>query len=174
MTRPTSPAMQEAAHNLPVDVFPHDDSRIIESDAPDPFDLRLIDWTTRQIVQPRRIVRFLYWGFAGITKRYERVREFVAVQLSPKVESGAYEERQNICGECESQKMVKGVTWFGRAFVHLYCGACNCGQWWLAELREHKNWKARHRCPRRKHPGTYPKRLCAGCGANGDRSHGNA
>ncbi len=164
MTQPTSPAMQKAAHDLPVVAPPSTDGRIHESPMPTPLDLRLIDWAKIQIVTPRRVGRFLFWVFSGVTNKYERVREFTVVQLSRKVESDDYDERQTICAECEAVEMVEGTSRGGRVFVYRYCGACNCPQWGPARLSR-KNWKARHRCPLRKHPGKYPQRGCSGCGA---------
>lgn len=135
--------------------------RVHEIDMPAPIDLRLTGWISRQIITPRRIVRLVYWLWTKFVRPYERVHEFVAIMLSGRVTDEEFAERQEVCDACTSQVVVEGVGWRSGS----YCLACKCPRWPLARLAR-KNWKQRHRCPERKHPGVYPKQGCVGCGGS--------
>lgn len=49
---------------------------------------------------------------------------------------------------------------------HGFCSSCGCPPWTLSRLK-HKNRLLRWRCPRQRHPGTYPQYARIPCGGNG-------
>jgi len=80
---------------------------------------------------------------------YPFVRSFVKAVLSPKVDSPTYLERMGICQGCNRQVIGKRHK--------KYCGACGCGQWFLARL-DIKNRMSGWNCPLGKHPGSVALR----------------
>ena len=121
----------------------------------EPRDVRLLGWVYRQIVTPRRIVRFLVWIVNPM--RLVRARIALAAILGPRVSEEEYRDRQSICKVCEKRDGD-------------YCRACRCPRWRLSRLGR-KNRMARHYCPHKRHSGQYPgwklPYICPGCGGNG-------
>lgn len=151
----TPPVMTRSHDSLPARTMPNvtiTDPRITHSKIVPPFDLRFIRWTHHQIVTPRRIVRFLLWGFRIATYMYLMPRSFLAAELGPRVGDSDYEERNQICAMCESR-------------TGDYCKSCHCPKWPLARLR-HKNRLKNWLCPKQRHPGDYPQYGCVGCSSN--------
>jgi len=121
----------------------------------EPWDVRLLGWTYRQIVTPRRIVRFLVWIVNPM--RWVRARIALAAIIGPRVSEEEYRDRQSICGVCEKRDGD-------------FCRACRCPRWRLSRLGR-KNRMARHHCPHKRHSGRYPEwkipYICPGCRGNG-------
>lgn len=121
-------------------------------------------------------------------------------RFSPLVSEEKRLTRDAVCAACEDREVQEPPTGFFRwAFLGhelfpggLYCGACNCWNWFLALLKT-KNTREGHVCPLSKHPGQPPIKMptprevdkhpgqppmpkptgdCEGCGgkkANGQR-----
>ena len=119
-------------------------------DQPLPWDHRVLSWVIRQIETPYRVRRLVSWAARGVATWYGKLRSVVVVLTSPKVFPWAFEERQAICDGCPENDAG-------------YCRACRCWKWRLAKL-VHKNRRSKWLCPLVKHPGTYPKYGCPGCG----------
>ena len=63
--------------------------------------------------------------------------QFVQVVSGPKVNDAEFDRRMALCAACPKRKQHEG---------NLYCGACGCGQWPLAELHTKLRF-ARLQCP---------------------------
>jgi len=107
-----------------------------------------VRWTWRMI-----LLHWLYRGLDFLAGRYARVRirpwrskmigkavEFTSTVTSGRVPREVYEARLAACGSCEHVH---------RDGDRLYCRACGCPEWSLAELHK-KLWFARLRCPKGK------------------------
>ena len=66
-----------------------------------------------------------------------RIWEFMTVVSGPRVTEEVFEQRLAICSECDR---------LHRDRDKLYCRACGCGAWRMAELHS-KLWWARLECP---------------------------
>lgn len=129
-------------------------------EVPLPLDLRCLAWVEHQIVTPRRIVRLTLWCWRlFIMRPWWRAHELIAVIASDNVSTKRYEERQAICMACEHRVSLYDSRWSWRNGE--FCHSCECPRWPLARLIW-KNTKSRWRCPRRKHPGIYPRYRIAG------------
>jgi hypothetical protein len=71
--------------------------------------------------------------------RLGRVRSFLAAVTGPKVSEEVFRQRLIICASNACGHLRKQDD-------RLYCGACGCGQWRLAELHT-KLWFANLECP---------------------------
>jgi len=68
---------------------------------------------------------------------WHKAREFLKVVSGPKVEDEVFAARMATCSECPAVKRVD---------ERLYCGACGCTNWRLAELTRKLRY-ARLKCP---------------------------
>lgn len=159
----TSTRTLAARRTLPVKPY-YDESRIsgrrVEIHRPAPWDLRLILWIGRQIYQPRRIVRLLYFLWQLSYAGYNQARLFTVAVCSHRVDDAEYETRQILCRRCPH-------------YDNGYCSSCRCPRWPLSRL-DRKNRYSGWKCPEQKHPGVYvvyrkpPKRT--GCGGSTEQN----
>lgn len=147
--------------------LPASDDRVKFVQSRLPMDLRIGDWIQRWIIAVPHIfprtAYFIFWCYSHMYAFYEKAREFVCVITSEDVTDDVWQERMDICSGCKAHKDG-------------HCMVCGCWHWRIAELR-YKNRKARHRCPLKVHPGTYPvypsrRRGGSSGGGCGGRSHG--
>ena len=109
--------------------------RDTEPRLPLPLDLRAWQWCYRQVVTPRRIVRFA----ACVMRWYPRTRSFLVAVFGPKVDDGEYDARMQVCAMCEFRDGD-------------YCGVCGCVRWLPAKLRYANRLKYWY-CRQGRHPG---------------------
>lgn len=134
--------MQAAQRTLPTKPYYHEaevKKEIVER--PVPLDLRVIGWVGRQIFQPRRIARFLFFLWGLFATAYNQVRLFAVALASRRVDDAEYETRQVLCRRCTH-------------FDGGYCRSCRCPRWPLSRLAR-KNRYSGWKCPEQVHPGVY-------------------
>ena len=119
---------------------------------------------------------------------YLKVYGVVFAITGGRVEENEYDQRLAECAACPGR--IKRPPRFWTAWAakkhgdpprsRLYCGPCDCPEWWMAELRRKNRWK-RHYCPEERHTRTeYPEFITispSGCGQQafkipGGRAHG--
>jgi hypothetical protein len=69
-----------------------------------------------------------------------KVKSFVKAVTGPKASEEVFAARMSICRECEHLKTAN---------EKLYCGACGCGRWRIAELSKKLRF-ANLECPKGK------------------------
>lgn len=91
-----------------------------------------------------RTKRLLSWMAFDSYQAYMLIRAIVG----GRIDAQTYAARMTSCRACPSlqKRLVRK-----RPFIRLYCGSCACPQWRLAELRRHKNWLFKWKCPLNKH-----------------------
>jgi hypothetical protein len=91
-----------------------------------------------------------------------KVRMFLGAIVGPRVSPEEYRQRINACVRCPDIIVIHK-----RYGDKMYCGACNCWRWWLAQISRKCRYKL-HMCLRGRHPGQSRQRNgCNGCGGNG-------
>lgn len=88
-----------------------------------------------------------------------KLRMFLGAIIGPRVDADEWRKRYSVCANCKDVVVVNK-----RFKEKLYCGKCDCWQWWFARL-DHKCRYELHKCPKGRHPGQAgPRKTCAGCG----------
>ena len=132
---------------------------------PEALDIRFHRWLRSWVVLARdydkdnhwpRFVHRNFWVFGyrrGYSGLYERGRQLTIALLGGRTVKTEAAERMAICRQCPDLTIKLPRRTNGD--VRYYCGSCSCPRWFLSELRI-KNRLRLWRCPKRRHPGTYP------------------
>lgn len=100
-------------------------------------------------------------GPVVVPSLWRKIRLFLGCMVGPCVTEDEYRQCITACQRCPDLDVIH------RRFDDLhYCGACNCGRWYLARL-DKKCRRVYHVCPRGRHPGQQQAQQgggCSGCG----------